>query len=177
MQGLLQMLEKCAKSPVFNATVGVAGLVLAIVSLVSNAVLAGVATVAVVVILATLALLAARAEAAFDGPYRVIDSEVRWDLKEPHADTTVVWRRQEVRFNYRTSVIPVTAYNDSGYDSLATIRAKYGLRHGDTKSDGNKHQAVIWLHKEFEPGKPAVLEHEYTELSCFPKPQGESISI
>jgi hypothetical protein len=171
------MLETWAKSPVFNAAVGVAGLVLAVVSLLSSTLVIGIALIAVVVILAALAVLAVRAEAAFDGPYRLLDSETRWDLGDPDAKSTLVSRRQEVKFNYRTWVVPVTAYNDTGYDCLATIKAKYGSLHGDTKVLDGWHHAVIWLHKESEPGKHDVLEHEYTEVDCFTRPQGESIAI
>lgn len=177
MQGLLQIVEAWAKSPVFNAAIGVAGLALAIVSLLSSTLVISIALIAAVVILAALAMLAVWAEAAFDGPYRVLDSETKWDLRDPDAATTVVSRRQEVEFNYRTWVVPVTASNDSGHDCLATIKADYGSLHGETKLLDGTHHAVIWLNKESEPGKRGALKHEYTEIGCFVRPQGESIAI
>jgi hypothetical protein len=179
MRGLAHVLKATAGSPLAGAILGAVGFVTAVISALSNAVAAAIATAALLAVVAVLLIRAQRLEAAFDGPYKILECDVTWDLGKDDASEALATRRHKVRFYVRTSVVSIRATNTSGNDPFAEFKADYGVKIGPTKTRGNEwRHAVIWLHKEAEPAyKPVTLTHEYTERDAFPDLHDEWIRL
>ena len=178
MRGLTEALKAHAASPMGGVVLGAVGFITAVISALSDETAAAIATAAMLAIVAGLLIRSQRLEAAFDGPYKILECEVTWDLRDD-ARTAFATRRQRVRFYVRTSVVSIRATNTSGRDPFAEFKADYGVRIGPTKSRGDEwRHAVLWLHREAKPAtEPVTLRHEWVERDAFPEPQDEFVRL
>ncbi len=163
-------------SPTAGVALGAVGFLSAVLTVLTDATAAAIASAAALLAVTALAVYALRVNAAFDGPYRVLESETIWDLQDPDASKAIATKRQNVRFNYKTYVAQDTATTDTGGDPFAGYSADHGVLI-TTFQVGAAHHALIKLHAEGQRGDEARFVSHRPLHNQFPKDHDEWIEI
>lgn len=176
-RGTSEGLQSVFASPTTGVALGVLGFVSAVLAVTADETALALVTAAVLVGLTALTVYGLRVNAAFDGPYRILESETTWDLRDPDGSEAEASKTQTVRFNYKTAVVQDTASTDTGDDPFAENSANHGDKLGHTIQRGNEYHAIIALHKEGQRGDEATLVSRRIVRDHFPKKHGEWIEI
>ena len=164
-------------TPTGAAVLAAVGLVGAVVQALSDETAAAIVTAAILLLLTALAVYALWVNAAFDGPYRILQSATTWDLKNPDGSEAEATKRLTVRFNYRTKLLPETASTDTGVDPFREFSAEHGRQVGDAIQSANEWHAVILLHHEAQRGDKRELVSKRVMRDQFPRQHGEWIEM
>jgi hypothetical protein len=176
-RGLTEGLKSALTSPIAAASLGLLGFASAVIGALADEAAAAITAAAVLVALTALLIYALRVKAAFDGPYKVLESETLWDLRDPDGSVAVMTKTQRVRFYYSTPVMSDRAWNDTGCDPFRDYSADHGTKVGTTINHGSEYHAIIQLYSQAERGDDRTLASYRTERDQFPKPHDEWIEL
>lgn len=176
-RGLQEGLRAALASPWAPLALGLTGFASAVVSALADPNAAAITTAVVLVALTALVVYALHVEAAFDGPFKVLESEIIWDLTGPCGRELVVTKRQQVRFYYRTPVVTDRAWNDTASDPFSEYDAEHGEKVGSTTQHGSDYEVIVQLHHAAQRGDKRELVGYRRQRDQFPKPHDEWIEL